>query len=247
VSAPQAGTPARAQSLFSRPSRRVVAAIVACWVVAALPGLAVLVRDDFRWGAFGEALSYLALALAVASIAPLRATFAQLSRPLGALLVVVAIAAVFGQLAGGTPKAFPGVRFNVFTDEAGDQIAVTKLEGVTAAGPKVIVSGDEVFRSLDKGRFATFHGRLLRASGLASGTPNDGGLDAYRRFVAAVLRQYNDEHPDAPLAAIRVVTYEAPAVAALGSDRGLRRVPLITVRPDGTFVVAKPTAREARA
>lgn len=232
---------------LSWPSPRLVASIVALWFVAAVPGLAVLVDRDFRLGAFGEALSYLILALVLASVTPLRAVFAQLSRPLGAVLVAGAVLMLFGQLGGGGRHVFPLVRFNVYTDPVGDAVSFTKLEGVTRAGDRVLVYGDDVFHALKNGRFRSFHSSLLRATGLTSGRATDGRhdsqLDDYRRFLLGVLRQYNDEHEARPLVALEVVEYHGTDVPDIATHRHLTSKLLLAVNANGTFTIPAPSSR----
>jgi hypothetical protein len=233
-------------SMFSRPSRRLVMAITVLWGVAAVPGLAVQTHRHLRVGALAEAVSYLALALGLASVTGVRRTFSRLARLPAAILVLGAVLVTFGQLGGGGRHFFPLVRFNVYTDPIPDNADFTNLEGVTGDGSRVVVSGAEVFHSLENGRFGSFHGRLFSASGIPSGRAADGRHDAavddYRRFLLSILRQYNEEHPSRRLVAIDVVAYTAPDVPEIADDRtDITSRLLFTVRADGTSVLAPET------
>ena len=194
---------------FSWPSRRLAGAITTLWFVAAVPGLAVLMRRNPRLGPLGEALSYLVLALALASVTALRAAFAQLSRSLGALLVVAAVLMLFGQLGGGGRQFFPLVRFNVYTDSP-DSV-VHQLEGLTKTGNRCCIRRRRLHLWAGPLQLYT---SLLRATGLSSGTATDGrhdsAVDDYRRFLLAIIRQYNDEHQARPLVACTNPNATAP-------------------------------------
>ena len=121
--------------MFSWMGRRLAIAITMLWLVAALPGLAVLTHGHVSMGPLGEALSYLALAMALASITKLRAVFAQTPRPLGALLAASAVLVVFGQLGGGGRYVYPLVRFNVYTDP----ILTTCPSSTCRASPPMVI------------------------------------------------------------------------------------------------------------
>ncbi len=230
-------------SMFSRPSRRLVVTITALWCVAAVPGLAVLTHHHLRAGAVAEAVSYLALALGLASVTGVRHTFARVSRLPAAVLVSGAVLVTFGQLGGGGRHVFPLVRFNVYTDAIPDDAAdFTNLEGVTSGGERVLLKGNEVFHSLENGRFESEQAHLLSASGIGTATATDGrhddAVDDYRRFALSLLRQYNAEHPARPIVSLDVVAYDAPDVPELADHRAdvTPRV-LISVRSDGTSTI----------
>jgi len=201
-----------------------------------------------RPGAVLEALSYLGLALALASITAVRATFSRVARVPAAILVLGAVLVVFGQLGGGGRHTFPLVRFNVYTDEIGDDASdFTTYEGVRADGSRALLQGDHVFHSLENGRFGSFQSHLFSASGIGSGRATDGRHDAavddYRRFLLGVLRQYNAEHSDRPIVALDIVAHDAPDIPELAEHRAdVTSQLLMTVRADGTFTIAPGAA-----
>jgi hypothetical protein len=237
-----------ARPSFSWPSRRVVTAIIALWLLASVPGLIVLNFRQFRLGTFGEALSYLALALACSTIVPLRAMFARLSRGLSMVLVAFAVLVAFGQLGGGGRHIFPLVRFNVYTDEVAEDVSFTRLVGHSETGNRILVEGAEVFYSLQGGRFQSFHTSLLEASGLtrtdavSSESPQ---VRDYERLLRSVLRQYNDDN-DRRLAALSVEAYAGPDVPELANRRRLKSKTLITVYADGRYRVGASSTQEQR-
>ena len=156
---------------------------------------------------------------------------------------------MFGQLGGGGRYVYPLVRFNVYTDPISDDVSFVDLQGVTADGDRMLVSGPELFPSLRSGRFDSFHTTLLSASGVNSKEGPDErsrGFDNYRRFLLSLVDRYNDDHSSRPIVALEAVTHNVPHVPEISDHRDeVTSRLLLTVNADGTFTLPTPQTSQS--
>lgn len=190
--------------------------ITAVWVPLCLAAYAFGSSYGPLYYSFMAAL-LLGLLLGLWLIAPLRDYWASLSGRSRAVITILTLATLFGQLVADSGRSFPFPRWDMYTiSEAPERAVVHQVIGTTASGREFRVRPGLYIPSLGRSRYRSGIETLSERLRAEPEGAAEARLDL-ERMLKLLARAYNGRHESDPLTSIGVrrleIEYRDPETA----------------------------------
>jgi len=192
--------------------QRINVRVLATGVLLIAAGLLLRGRP-FEWKTVLEGALYVVCLLLLAASEPIRQMLTALPRPQRYFLLILAGLMVVTQLWGQPLKSFPLNPWTMYAKSLHVPPSYIDYIGICADGREVEIPAGRVFRSHHRTVQWRLHGRLASMHYAEEETVRVEQREQFRSLLTAMIKRFNEQHPDTEVQRVRVILCTMPRPA----------------------------------
>ena len=188
-------------------------------------GLLLRVKIYQEWPLILEGGLYVGGLLLLASYKPVRQMMQAIPRPQQRFLICLVGLMLLAQIWGDPQKTFPFIPWAMYSAREPDPPLYFEYVGICGDGREVQIPTERVFRSQKRRIAWQLHSRWRLMDSAKDEAQRAALLRRYQSLLTAVVKRFNEQHPDTEVERVRLVQCAMPRPAP-GRKLDVTRVPL---------------------